>query len=140
MGSNDDALEMIRTATAMRRGPGRDFLVYGRMQHPASVAGVNVVTWEANKVERKVPAVAHAAWQTPDGRYGVVLANWTTASQSVAVSAPRLGKTAAVSVCGKKAEASAVVAGPDGFRVTLPPLACALVAQIGTTGTRGIGA
>jgi len=64
-----------------------------------------------------------------DGRYGVVLANWTTESQSVAVSAPRLGKKAAVHVCGKKAETSTVVAAPDGFHIALPPLACALVAD-----------
>ena len=36
VGDNDDALEVIRTVTAMRRGPGRDFLVFGRMQRPTT--------------------------------------------------------------------------------------------------------
>jgi hypothetical protein len=37
VGSQADSLEMIRTATAMRRGAGRDHLVFGRMQRTAAV-------------------------------------------------------------------------------------------------------
>ena len=129
VGNNDDALEMLRCVTAMRRGPGRDFLVYGRMQHPASVAGVKMVKWEKDGRKYAVPAVAHASWQAPNGRYAVVLANWTTESCSVVVSGSRLGKSAALYVCGKKTEASTAVAAQDGFHVTLPPLACVLVAN-----------
>jgi hypothetical protein len=129
VGNNDDALAMLRSATAMRRGPGRPFLVYGRMQHPARIAGVEVMRWQKNGHDYAVPAVAHAAWQAPDGRYGVALANWTTESRSVVVSAPRLGKSVSVHVCGKKTEATMIDAAEDGFHVTLPPLACALITR-----------
>jgi hypothetical protein len=127
IGNNEDALEMIRTVSAMRRGPGRDFLVYGRMQHPAAVSGVKTIEWESSGRKFAVPAVAHASWQTPDHRYGVVLANWTTENCSVVVAAPRLGKSATVHVCGRKLETSTVEPSQDGFHVTLPPLSCALV-------------
>ena len=127
VGNNEDALEMIRTVTAMRRGQGRDFLVYGRMQHPAAVSGVHMVKWEKDGRKYSVPAIAHASWQAPNGRYGVVLANWTTESQSVGVSNARFGKSATVHVCGKKTEVSTVVADQDGFHVTLPPLSCELI-------------
>ena len=127
VGSNDDALEMLRTVTAMRRGPGRNFLVYGRMQRPAGVSGVKIIQWESNGQKRAVPAVAHASWQAPDHRYGVVLANWTTESCAVVVAAPKLGKSATLHLSGKKMETSTVEASPDGFHVTLPPLSCALI-------------
>jgi len=128
VGSNDDALEMMRTVTAMRRGPGRDFLVYGRMQRPGQVE-TEIVRWEHNERQYEVPAVAHAAWQTPDGRQGVVLANWTTEERSVTVSDSRLGEAAVLHTCGRTAERVEAATGPDGFTVTVPPLACVLVAS-----------
>ena len=48
VGNNDDSLEMIRTATALRRGPGKDFLVFGRMQRPAKTGPIKVVAWESH--------------------------------------------------------------------------------------------
>jgi hypothetical protein len=124
---NNDVLEMIRTVSAIRRGAGRDFLVYGRMQHPANVSGVDMVKWKIGDRQYAVPAVAHAAWQAPDGRYGVVLTNWTKEDRSVAVAAPRLGSSPTLHVCGRKTESSAADVRQGGCHVTVPSLGCALI-------------
>ena len=133
-GKNNEVLAMIRTVSAIRRGPGRDFLVYGRMQHPAKVSGVDILKWRIGDRQYVVPAVAHAAWQAPDGRYGVVLANWTTESRTVTVAAPRLGKSPVAHVCGVKLETSAAEQRPGGWRVTVPALGCTLIE--GRAGTK----
>lgn len=128
VGSDDDALEMIRTVTAMRRGPGRDFLVFGRMLAPSRITGIDVVRWEYGKQVREVPAVFHAAWRTPDGDFGIVLANWTTEERIADIAEPRLGDKADIHVCGRQQE-HRTQAGTDGVvAVTLPPLSCVLVA------------
>ena len=127
VGSDDDALEMMRTVTAMRRGPGKDFLVYGRMQRPAELTGVDLVEWEHDGRQYAVPAVAHAAWQAPDGRFGVVLANWTTTNRSVILSDARLGKMTVIHTCGQQVEKSTAGVGTNGLPVTIPPLSCVLI-------------
>ncbi len=124
---NPDVLEMIRTISAIRRGAGRDFLVYGRMQHPAKLSGVDLVRWKIGDRPYAVPAVAHAAWQAPDGRFGVVLTNWTKEDRSVAVAAPRLGRSPTLHVCGRKMESSTACVRQDGCHVTVPSLGCALI-------------
>lgn len=131
VGSNDDALEMIRTVTALRRGAGRDFLVYGRMQRPARVEGTDPLEWECEDRHYAVPPVAHAAWQAPDGRHGVVLANWTTEERAVTVVDSRLGADVIAHVCGRHEEDTVVHAAEDGVRLTVPPLGCALLSSAG---------
>ncbi len=128
VGSNDDALAMIRSVTALRRGPGRDFLVYGRMQRPAEVSGVDTVEWEHAGRHYAVPAVAHACWQTPAGCHGVVLANWTSQERTVTVIDPRLGECVVVYTSGCEVSEAAQAAGAQGVEVTLPALGCVLVA------------
>lgn len=123
VGSNEDALEMMRTATALRRGAGRDFLVYGRMQRPAEVGGIEVREWEYEGRAHAVPAVAHCAWQAPDGRHAVALANWTTAPQTVMVQDARLGQSPVLHVCARTDAEQTV----QDQTVTLPPLSCALL-------------
>lgn len=122
VGNNDNALEMMRTATALRRGAGRDFLLYGRMTRPAEVACA-VCEWEYNGKQHSVPAVAHCAWQAPDGRHGVALANWTTEPQRVTVRDARLGGSPVLRVCGRANEEFS----PESETVVLPPLSCALL-------------
>ena len=61
VGSDDDAVEMIRTVTALRRGPGKDFLVFGRMLRPAAVAGIQTIEWTHGKRTHRIPTVFHTA-------------------------------------------------------------------------------
>ena len=128
VGNDDDALEMIRTVTAMRRGPGRDFLVYGRMLRPARVDG-NVVSWVHDDCPHEVPAIAHAAWQAPNGHFGLVLANWTTAAQPVDIVDSRLGDRVTVHVCGEKLHDETRAVADGKLSLSLPRLSCVLICR-----------
>ena len=129
VGSNEDAFEMLRTTTALRRGPAKDFLVYGRMCSPSSVAGIEVMRWHNGGKYHQIPAVFHAAWQAPDGRFGLVLANWTGKTQEVQVSEPRLGGEAIQHTSSQQMESKSFVANEQRIKISLPRLSCALVAS-----------
>jgi len=127
VGNNDDSLAMLRCTTALRRGKAKDFLVFGRMQRPSDIAGIKIVHWESDGLVRNIPAVLHSAWQTPDGRFGIVLANWTNVTQAVSISDARLGKQIVQSVSTQEVKTRARQANPGKVAVTLPPLSCVLV-------------
>jgi hypothetical protein len=127
VGSDDDAVEMIRTVTALRRGPGKDFLVYGRMLRPATVAGIPTIEWTHGKRTHRIPAVFHAAWQAPDGRVGIVLANWTDQEQVIGVSDSQLDGSLMLHISGRELTSRDVPDAAGGIRITLPPLSCAVV-------------
>jgi hypothetical protein len=42
-GSDEEALEMIRVVTTMRRGAVWDYLVFSRMQAPAKIMGIKLM-------------------------------------------------------------------------------------------------
>ena len=129
VGSDDDAVEMIRTVTALRRGPGKDFLVFGRMLRPVAVEGIQTVEWTHGGRSHRIPAVFHATWQAPDGRMGVVLANWTGQEQAITVVDPHLDGSLMVHVSGRELRSHSVPDPAGGAHITLPPLSCALVEQ-----------
>jgi hypothetical protein len=129
VGSDDDAVEMIRTVTTMRKGPGKDFLVCGRMLRPVAVEGIQTIEWTHGERSHRIPAVFHATWQAPDGRVGVVLANWTSQEQAITVADPHLDGSLTVYVSGRALSSHSVPDPASGARVTLPPLSCALVEQ-----------
>lgn len=129
VGSDDDAVASMRSMVAMRRGPARDFLVFGRMLTPAKVAGIAIIAWEWNSRLNRIPAVFHAAWQAPDGRTGVVLANWTDKPQRVRLTDARLDRRVALHSSGKSLAAKALTRAraTTALAVTVPPLGCVLV-------------
>ena len=127
VGSNDDAIEMLAVTTALRRGPATDFLVYGRMMHPASVQGVQIRRWQHEGRDHQIPAVFDAAWQAPDGRFGLVLANWTTEPQEVTVSDTRFGSLVTQHVSARSLESQSCEPGSSELAVTLPALSCVLL-------------
>jgi len=127
VGSDDDAVQMLASAVALRRGPGRDFLVYGRMLPPARVDGIRTQVWEQGNRVHRLPAVFHAAWQAPDGRFGLVLANWTTEAQALTVVGERLGGTPVEYRSTGQITAMRRDAGAGGIDVTVPPLGCVLL-------------
>jgi hypothetical protein len=127
VGNNDDSLAMLRCTTALRRGKAREYLVFGRMQRPAEAAGIKIVHWESDGLVRKIPAVFHSAWQSPQGRFGIVLANWTHETQTVSISDARLGKQITESISTQDVKTRARQATPGKMAVSLPPLSCALV-------------
>jgi len=126
MGDEDDTWEVFRTTTALRRGKAHDFLVYGRMERPANVGGIATKNWLAEKRENSIPAVFHAAWRSPNGRFGVVLANWTSEGQTVHVHDKRLGGQCMKTVSAKEMVSTTHAAG-SSLEVSLPALSCVLL-------------
>jgi len=127
VGNNDDSLAMLRCTTALRRGKAKDFLVFGRMQRPAEATGIKVVHWESEGQVHKIPAVFHAAWQNPQGRFGITLANWTNETQAVSLSDARLGKQIVESISAQDVKTRPRQVNMGKVTVSLPPLSCALV-------------
>jgi hypothetical protein len=124
VGNNEDPLEMLRCATALRRGKGRSYLALGRMQRPSRVTGIPTVKWTYEERDNAIPAVFHAAWRDPRGNFAVALANWTGEEHKVVIEDRRLGPRATASVAAR-AMAKSSIESP--FAVTLPPHSCALI-------------
>lgn len=127
VGNNDDSLAMLRSAATLRRGKGRDHLVFGRMQRPAEAAGIRVVHWESEGEAHKIPAVFHSAWQSPQGKFGIVLSNWTKETQTVILSDLRLGTEIAESISAQAVKTRQRPVKRGKTSVHLPPLSCALI-------------
>jgi len=127
VGDNEAALRLLRAATALRRGPAREFLVYGRMQPPARIEQIVTVRWQENGHDHQIPAVFHSAWKTLDGGFGLVLANWTDLEQTVHIDDSRLGNAMTQHIAAPDLESRAVSTGKSGLALRLPPLSCALL-------------
>ena len=129
VGSNDDSLAMLRSAVALRRGRGRDFLLFGRMLKPVDVGGVKIVHWENGRQVNDIPAVVHSAWQSPAGRFAAVLANWTGETQAVTLNEPRLGKEVHETRSAESVSTWSRTVDRGALSVSLEPLSCTLVEQ-----------
>lgn len=127
IGSNADAVESLRAATALRRGPGKDWLVYGRMQRPAQVEGIEVIAWERGGKVHRIPAVFQGAWRAPDGRFALALANWTNAPRQVKVRDARLGAAVNAFISGRELTRMAVASTDKLLHVTIPALGAVLL-------------
>jgi hypothetical protein len=127
VGNNEDSLAMLRRATSLRRGTAKDFLVFGRMLRPSEISGIKIVHWESDGLVRNIAAVLHSAWQTPEGRFGIVLANWTNDTQLVSISDARLGKQIVETISAQVVKTRFRWSNPGKLPVTLPPLSCILV-------------
>jgi O-glycosyl hydrolase len=100
------------------------------MLRPADVQNVNIIRWQQEGREHQIPAVFHAAWQAPDGRLGIVLANWTTETQEVRVVDERLGDKVLVSVSVDSLESRMLSSADGNFMVTLPKLSFILLERV----------
>jgi hypothetical protein len=127
MGNNDDAVTMLRRAVGMRRGKGREFLLWGRMLKPAEWCDARTVHWESNRQVFDIPPVFHSAWQAPDGRLGVVLANWTSEEQRVNLSDPRLGRGVTETISSGKSTTRSRSVNGGKISLSIPPLSCTLL-------------
>ena len=132
VGSDDDALEMIRTVTALRRGPGRDFLVFGRMQKPCRLEDVRTMKWAHDGRRHAIPAVFCGCWTAPDGRFGVALANWTTKRQRVTVSDGGLGSSVRIHLSARRLSTRCIGLSGGKLTIQLPALSCAMLVRADT--------
>ncbi len=124
VGDNEQSIDMLRAATVLRRGAAKDFLVYGRMLAPAKVEGIQTMRWQHGGRDHRIPAVFHAAWQSPDGRRAVALANWTAEPQQVTLVDERLGARVDVHTAAQAVEWRSVEVDQGVLRLVLPPLSC----------------
>ena len=129
VGNNDDALKMIRAILAIRRGAGKDFLVFGRMMRPAEVDGIERVKWSYGGRDNDYAAVFHSAWQSQDGRHAVTLVNWTDKEQCVTVGDSRFDSSQKLKLtsCGEETTEEFVCNNPDGMNISIPALGCAII-------------
>jgi len=100
-------LDWSKTANHFRVGPARDYLVYGRMLRPWTVSGVS----QRDFGWGKEPSVMTATWRAPDGREGVVLANYADLRESPRVELEGRGNKELILYNG---------AGKEQRRVELP--------------------
>ncbi|MCE5259465.1 MAG: DUF6259 domain-containing protein, partial [Chloroflexi bacterium] len=129
IGSNADALQSLHAATALRRGPARDWLVYGRMQRPAQVEGIEIVEWEREGKVHRIPAVFQGAWRAPDGRFALLLANWTNDARTVTLRDPRLMGDLSLVTSAEQLSTTRLNAMDSAYRVTVPSLGAVLLVQ-----------
>lgn len=127
VGNHEDALEMLRVTTALRRGAGKPFLVFGRMLAPAQVAPIPTVRWQEGGRDHQIPAMFHAKWRAPDGRLGWVFANWTNDAQSCTLSDAQLGDQVTVHCAAQQVVSQPQQVTAGCLTLTLPPLSCLLV-------------
>jgi hypothetical protein len=83
--------------------------------------------WDDRGAHHQVPAIAHAAWRAPDGRIGIVLANWTNEDITVTVPDERLGNAPIVHTYGRGAPTSVAREPRTLTRPTVPALGCVLL-------------
>ncbi len=77
--------EFIRHLNAWRRGPGKDFLVFGRMEKTPEIRGAEVIPLKLTDGRSlDYPAVLSSCWLTPDGRNKVLfLVNYSAREQEI---------------------------------------------------------
>ncbi|TAN16867.1 MAG: hypothetical protein EPN37_07860 [Chitinophagaceae bacterium] len=77
MPDQPSTLDWARRSTRFRYGIARDFLIYGKMLPPWNVTHVTKLDFGLGKE----PLVQSATWKAPDGRIGIVLANYGNVEQ-----------------------------------------------------------
>ncbi|MHB9033304.1 MAG: DUF6259 domain-containing protein [Anaerolineae bacterium] len=127
IGSNAEAVESLRAATVLRRGPAKDWLVYGQMQRPAQIDGIEVIEWEWHSKINRIPAVFQGAWRAPDGRFALVLTNWTDEERVITVRDQRLGAHATLMTSGCTLTSVQRTATDGAYEVMLPPFGAVLL-------------
>jgi hypothetical protein len=127
VGDDEPALELLRCATAMRRGQGRPYVVFGRMEYPVKAFETETVNWTYGGKLNSISAVFHAAWRSPEQRFAIALANWTDQERTVAIKDERLSSQANFIVMARESNASQVSVG-EVLRV--PALSCALLGEV----------
>jgi len=93
-------LDWAKRINHFRAGVARDYLVYGRMLRPWTVSSVT----ERDFGWGREPLVQSATWQAPDGRIGVVLANYADLPESPRVELEAQGSKKLVLYIGDRKE------------------------------------
>jgi hypothetical protein len=92
--------DWTKRVNKLRTGLARDYLIYGRMLRPWTVSNVSQrdFGWGME------PSVQSATWQAPDGRIGVVLANFADLGESPRVELKGQGTKLSLYIDGQQSE------------------------------------
>ena len=115
-------IDWVKRTNEFRAGIARDYLVFGRMLRPWKVSHVTVrdFGWGAE------PLVQSATWQAPDGRVGIVLANYADLGESLRVELQGSGnKHLATHIDGLVGERTAQL--PSAIDIEMAPRSLALI-------------
>ncbi|MDQ2831178.1 MAG: hypothetical protein M3Y74_19290, partial [Chloroflexota bacterium] len=128
-GDQESIVTLLRRVAALRRGAGRDFLVFGRLLRPLPVQEIEQVTWSCDGQIHTMAAVLHAHWEAADGRTALALANWTADERVVHLDAipAHDGPTRYHLQCDTLDMGDLDRGQAHPARLTLPPLGVALV-------------
>jgi hypothetical protein len=102
------ALVFLRNICGAQRSFARDYVVFGRMRRPTGlgVGSVRMDLFESHDTI-DMPRVFHSVWESPDGKTGYVLANWTGEVAEVVLSlACAGGEVSVVSRSGREPAAA----------------------------------
>ena len=124
IGSDNDALEMLRHATALRRAEARRHLVFGRMMRPVSRFECQTIRWTYEGRSSAIPAAFHAAWQDQDGGFALAVANWTKDEQRILIEDERFAASNRIVIHAAKPSSGLWV---PGSALAMPPLSCAII-------------
>lgn len=124
-GEQEQVITLLRRSIAMRRGIGRDFLVFGRLLRPFPIQGIKVVSWTSDDQLTSMPAVLHARWEAADGRIAISLANWTDQEQTIWLESPCNGWLP--KRCNLQGGKLQIIERDQLTTLTIPPLSVALV-------------
>jgi hypothetical protein len=97
------------------------------MLRPPQPTNIKVVSWTNSGRVNQVPAVFHSAWQAPDGRIGLVFANWTKEIQHFQALDSRLRAEVLETVSSTQLKSRSLSVSGNRLELALPPLSCALV-------------
>ena len=97
------------------------------MLKPAVVKNVRTVGWTFANRRNAIPALFHSAWQAPDGRFAIVLANWTDQSQKAVIREPRLGEAATFYLSSRQISQKKIAMTKGLVELSVPPLSAALL-------------
>jgi hypothetical protein len=115
-------LDWTKRLNRFRAGIARDYLIYGRMLRPFPVTNVT----ERDLGWGREPLVPSATWQAPDGRIGVVLANYSDLGESPRVELQGDSKkTVTLTIDGNKTERTAQL--PTIIDIDLEPRSICLI-------------
>ncbi len=115
-------LDWAQRTNHFRASVARDYLIYGRMLRPWKVRGVA----QRDFGYGKEPTVQSATWQAPDGRIGVVLANYADLPETPQVELEGSGSRHVILYTGdQKKELD--IDFPSVFDVPMEPRSVALI-------------
>jgi hypothetical protein len=115
-------LDWSKRATAFRNGIGRDFLIYGQMQQPFTITGVQTRDYGYGPE----PLVQSETWKSQDGRLAVAMANYADNGQNLRLEIPGQGDKSIVITIDDKSETRKVVL-PYVVSMQLPSRSLGLV-------------